>query len=671
MEKTGKRGATLVHVLMAVGLLIIGAAAIASFQRIISLQKTETEQDFTKVFAERLSNAITQAQTYPTNAEHAVKIPSTTRYDAEVKDGLFRLTMPETGTTQEYALNTEGINIINSKFSNYGEVKVYRQANQLYIAPELTCREEGNECDPGCILKQRCPESCKQTIDTCNPSCLKGINPNEKEKCIPACYSNKKKGAYDPRCIVQGDDICDPDTHMQQDGICDNDCPGQNSVCDPDCNLPDIDCPSKGNMICEPDRGESCENTADCACGQNELCRNSCAVQKNDKGCIPKTELTKETKPCRATCQCTEGLICDYTSHCCPQGKYFDAAKNQCVSAIGDGKCERRPEIQENCVNSPEDCSCSAKELGPCCPTCQNTGETGCCPKNQIRCGEKCIPEPATKLGEAKQCGCSEQCEQGLKCSQDKEGDKTSACCPAGKEWDSRANTCKETKQWQLVVVPINYNLDDASQKSDFMTKSQTFSELWKQVSPFNKCPEKVKLLLAENCPEAASACLGLSENPELKSKACEPGCGNAIIRCATSKYTEFDKAEGLFRGVISDKNGILGCSSLTDILNNPPPPKFIGNKMGGAVSQSHLNDEGLISAHEMGHDFGLCHTGPGVRLFPSCPNPDIYPVWNPRDIMLPAYTGVPSPIGYEFLPKSYEYLKIHPHLKEFYEGCE
>ncbi len=201
-------------------------------------------------------------------------------------------------------------------------------------------------------------------------------------KCNPDCYGNVTNPlkAYDPGCVWQyrnqNDNICDPNSNGVKDGVCDPDCVKTKNICDPDCNgtvyagnpfgLNDTKCfvcdgtcngwcsPScnknaypgdpgydpdcfrqtnssffcSGDGLCDTTRGESCANSIDCpggglTCGDYHA---ACCPTANDadiSGCSNTTNL-KEGGSCSCGTQCSTGLICDNTNHCCPEGKSWN-----------------------------------------------------------------------------------------------------------------------------------------------------------------------------------------------------------------------------------------------------------------------------------------------------------------------------------------------------------
>ncbi|MEM2121631.1 MAG: C1 family peptidase, partial [Candidatus Woesearchaeota archaeon] len=236
------------------------------------------------------------------------------------------------------------------------------------------------------------------------------------------------------------DGVCDPATHNVVDNFCDVDCLQTNGVCDPDCKSYDPDCPSKNNYLCEPERGENCENTKDCTCKDYQECRVECDIKGiTESGCINKTLLYKNEEKCNYSCQClSNNCIFGY---CCEKGEYFNQEKGKCISFLGDGICNSTPPFFENCTFSPNDCNCNALDLGECCVNCNGKLENGCCPKNQVNCSGNC-KEITKKQKEGEKCECDAECEQDLRCSKDNTSPSEMACCPKDKEWDSKTKTC-------------------------------------------------------------------------------------------------------------------------------------------------------------------------------------------------------------------------------------
>jgi len=251
-------------------------------------------------------------------------------------------------------------------------------------------------CDPVC-------DDGKQHDITCNIACIDtagdGVDIKDMEarvaanKCNPDCYANRTNPfkAYDPGCVwkfkEQRDDICDPNSNGVIDGVCDPDCINTKNICDFDCNgtvysgnpmglkdekclvcdgecngwcspacnknavegMPgyDPDCRKEvvhnfwcsGDGLCENDKGENCENSADCKqiCDDQNL---ACCPKFSDSdyaGCTASKDL-KEGSVCGCSNQCGQ-LKCDETGHCCPKDKVWDGTK--CVEICDAGPYDR------------------------------------------------------------------------------------------------------------------------------------------------------------------------------------------------------------------------------------------------------------------------------------------------------------------------------------------
>ncbi|MBI4210931.1 MAG: hypothetical protein HY544_05525 [Candidatus Diapherotrites archaeon] len=548
------------------------------------------------------------------DARYTVAIPFAGHYDVKIRGGVLALQVG--GQDYRYALPP---GVMDSEFSDAGELVLVRLGNRYYIGPEPKC----DDCGFGCVIEKRCPDGCASRLDFCNPYCI------GRKKCVQACNSNLRDTYFDPGCVSSGDEVCDPDA--PQDGICDEDCLGRNGVCDPDCTEADIDCPSEGNGICEPEKAESCSTTDDCKC--SAVCRPGCLLA-DEKGCLSPS--ASEGAACSSSCDCPGGSVCDFTSHCCPQGSYY--SKGRCIQAAGDGVCQ--PELGESCANSA-DCSC-----GGCCPGCLGSSRSGCCPSGSVQCGSKCLPVSGQKAGRGEPCGCDAEC-GSLKCSYD---GQSAACCPEDEDFDSRSGFCLKKDVWTMVVVPINFNMDDDRQ--EYEAVSQAAIGLWKSESPLRECGGRARLLLlGESCEEARNICGG-------DRNACMPECGLAVIGCAESQHADFDKAVGVFKGSLSTV--VYGCASLVSFGSGSP--------MGGSVHSTLKNSQGEGTMHELGHDFGLCHsigyTSLNSRPPSGCPNNDFSTM---DDVM----TLLPGTVRFRFLPEAYQHLKAHPLLSPYLEDCK
>jgi len=242
-------------------------------------------------------------------------------------------------------------------------------------------------CDPVCDDGKKHDITCNiACIDTAGDGIdIKDMEARvAANKCNPDCYANRTNPfkAYDPGCVwkfkEQRDDICDPNSNGVIDGVCDPDCISTKNICDFDCNgtsyagnplvdangaplkdekclvcdgkcngwcspacnknavegMPgyDPDCRKEvvhnfwcsGDGLCENDKGENCENSADCKqiCDDQNL---ACCPKSSDSdyaGCTASKDL-KEGNICSCSNQCGQ-LKCDETGHCCPEGKTWN-----------------------------------------------------------------------------------------------------------------------------------------------------------------------------------------------------------------------------------------------------------------------------------------------------------------------------------------------------------
>ncbi len=203
---------------------------------------------------------------------------------------------------------------------------------------------------------------------------------------------------------------------------------------------------------------------------------------------------------------------------------------------------------------------------------------------------------------------------------------------------------------WRLVVVPVKYSFP--SEYPTYKMHADTFFGHFTRNSPFIECTDPLRhakvLYLDTVCASATSLCYG---------DLCSSSCNLAIIDCAKAEYgVEFDKAEGIMNGE-SGAGGLLGCAGLSD-LGNPP---HLGSREGGAIHEmARLNSDGSGSSHELGHDFGLCHT-PDLAVPPLCPNVDN----DPPKICIMNY-GTKQ----KFCTQAYAHLRQHPYLIDYLEGC-
>jgi hypothetical protein len=210
--------------------------------------------------------------------------------------------------------------------------------------------------------------------------------------------------------------------------------------------------------------------------------------------------------------------------------------------------------------------------------------------------------------------------------------------------------------KFRLVVVPINYNFP--SLRSQYESDANDFFNFWIAQSPIKECSDPSKhaelLLLKNDCSIAKTTCYGVTA---LRPNMCS--CGRDIIKCAEDEFgADFEKAEGIFHGSADNfvwGGKVTGCAGLSN-LGVPP---HLGSLHGGAVHETAVGfKNGHSSTHELGHDFGLCHTMNLAR--PAlCPNSET------GSNLIMNY----GPMSY-FGTQAYSHLKTHPYLIDYLEGC-
>lgn len=178
------------------------------------------------------------------------------------------------------------------------------------------------------------------------------------------------------------------------------------------------------------ERGESCSYSIMC-CPENPycwgspfVCHENCADlgenAADDEACCSGLFLNTSTGKCEKI-PCKDDGKCEKFE--CPAGCKDCIGPNPIC--IGDGACT--VSIEENCENSPVDCSCS---IGICCPDHPDVDEKGCSLTAEL------------DLNKGERCYCDAQCKAGLKCNPTAPGftGYAKACCEPGKGWDG--NDC-------------------------------------------------------------------------------------------------------------------------------------------------------------------------------------------------------------------------------------
>jgi hypothetical protein len=437
------------------------------------------------------------------------------------------------------------------------------------------------------------------------------------------------------------DSVCDASCAYY--GQCDPACYDQftEDLCNPYCVDTNNDRLTNGDdadSICDPD----CYNT-----NQNGGYYDVDCIESFDGICDPDTHNIYDTV-CDADCKQLDG-ICD------PDCGTDDL---DCPYKTEDDVCET--EKRENCLIG-KDCLCPDT----------HTCKVGCVDYQLDEMG--CVHNAQLKY-ERNECRSDCDCVQDLECD-------SGHCCPQGLIWNETSARCvvkpslSGNSKFKLVVVPVNFNFP--SQYTEYRQIAETFMLRWKLESPFRECSNKDELmellLLNEDCTAAIDGCKGgTADNPNM----CNPvRCQSEIYKCVASKYTDYDKVEAVFYGDM-EAGLTVGCAPLSNLLD--PDPYFSGHRNGFAIHaypQSNTNMGGSI--HELGHDFGLCHT----KCTGGCFRPD-----DPADYSAPCPNNDPCEPGkgcyssiyvmsygikQDFAPEAYTHLKNHIYLKEFLERCE
>lgn len=252
----------------------------------------------------------------------------------------------------------------------------------------------------------------------------------------------------------------------------------------------------------------------------------------------------------------------------------------------------------ETCSNSGGDCACSPNsdcETGYKAEDYIDASGSG---DDELDTNEKGCVLPrfvGAQGSEEDKCDYDFECSTSLTCT-DHGGSSPGRCCPSGEYWNGTACTASYT----IVAVPIKYNFP--SEKSQYESKADQFEEFWERESVFRTCDSPstsvdVKTLDSSCSNNVESACQG---------NFCSQNCANEIIQCASNNYPNFDKAEGLYNGPGMSMGGgtVVGCAGKANLRGSSQ-----GSLNGGALHITGLGFEsGKGSAHELGHDFGLCH---------------------------------------------------------------
>ncbi|MBW2971282.1 hypothetical protein KY320_03935 [Candidatus Woesearchaeota archaeon] len=379
-----KRGATVVNFVLIIGLLFIGTIVIVNLQKVVTFQTKQVEVDVAKQFVKDIKAIVERGQSYPSDMSVEVKVPFLREYDLEITQGLIRLYFPREDLAFEEPFSAADLNLIPSKFSNSGVIRVYTKHRNFLVTDivnkNLLCNIGDTKCDPGCAIEERCDPECYDSfmLDVCNPYCIDqpvdgvkdGVTDGEDFDgvCDHDCYNNNFNGGYyDVDCIESGDGICDPDTNNVADYICDGDCTGKDGICDPDCGRDDIDCPYVvGDDVCEIEKGENCKVSEDCLCEDGKWCVKDCVDYEDyadEMGCVPVSLLKTKNQLCKSPCDCKPGLECtadvndENKKACCASGEYY--VEGRCIDISADEECWAEEPFNEVCETEPACCECA------------------------------------------------------------------------------------------------------------------------------------------------------------------------------------------------------------------------------------------------------------------------------------------------------------------------
>jgi len=416
-------------------------------------------------------------------------------------------------------------------------------------------------CQPTCTYKKICDPACddgeKHDI-TCNIACIDANNNGIDITDMEARVAEKK---CNPDCygnVTNPFKAYDPGCvwkyKEQHDDICDPNSNGViDGVCDPDC----IDTKS----MCDFD------------CNGTVYAGNPMALK--DEKCFV----------CDETCNGWCSPACGKNAVEGMSGYDPDCRKEieQNFWCSGDGLCEDKK--GENCEKS-DDCKriCDEQSI-VCCPKSSDSDYAGC---------------SATKdLSEGSACGCDSQCGK-LKC------DETKHCCPGGKTWNGTACELKYT--FNFLFIQLN------SQITNFKQKAESGKNLWVQITPLSRCPDKVRAIADDK------VCSGIPDQQALcDCFMYETNCGLADqAYTQTLQRIESCAKEWGYDGKYTRVEGVLPGTYVCTVQN------------GGIQGYTNLYDTRLVSSegsilgtssHEMGHTYGLCDEPYGIERSSSCPN--------------------------------------------------
>ncbi|MFB6294260.1 MAG: hypothetical protein ABEI97_00725, partial [Candidatus Nanohaloarchaea archaeon] len=161
----------------------------------------------------------------------------------------------------------------------------------------------------------------------------------------------------------------------------------------------------------------------------------------------------------------------------------------------------------------------------------------------------------------------------------------------------------------RILTVPIDYGpggsfpghvnaIETILQEESVFRTCQTPSEAVQMVPLADKCHNEEEII--EACETGITD--GLRDQG-----TCNRECADSVISCAAhyarQHNLEWDKSHGLFKPSWTSANREGGCAAKSNLFNDDR-----GSPKGGAVTLVDALRNGTTGAHEIGHDYGLCH---------------------------------------------------------------
>jgi hypothetical protein len=340
----------------------------------------------------------------------------------------------------------------------------------------LVC-DDGNlcttdSCDPvaGCIYTPvECPvgEQCDPADGQCkvpaecevDADCDDGLYCNGEEICdMGTCIAGTPPNCDDGvGCTADScDEVGDSCVNAPDDGACDDAdvCNGA-ETCDPE-----LDCQPGDPLVCED--GDLCTNDN---CDPSDGCIFSPVVCSPGEECDPADGQCKPLPGCEVDADCDDGQYCNGEEICdTGVGECFPGTPPDCNDYV-DCTVDTCDEVEDTCVNTPEDSLCDDGDVCNGMETCDAVD--GCQPGDPLNCddGVGCTDDTCDPVAGCRNSPNDDNCpDDGVYCNGEELCDPVNDCystgdpCPSGTECNEETQSCDAVGGLMVYVDIDPYN---------------------------------------------------------------------------------------------------------------------------------------------------------------------------------------------------------------------